>query len=159
MNVSRVRLLGTFLLCALVGGVAGYQIHAQPAQAADAPYTAPSINHPRRIVLSLSERNPARVQEVINNVANTQAYYSPGEAEIALVVYGPGIHSVLKSDSTVKEQIAGLQALGIEILACNTTLKTIHKTAADLLPGVKVVPNGIPEIVERQARGWIYVRP
>jgi hypothetical protein len=74
-------------------------------------------------------------------------------------VYGPGIHAVLKADSTVKARIDGLRAIGVEVLACGATLESMHKTPDDVLAGVPTIPNGLPEIVERQLRGWIYVRP
>lgn len=121
-------------------------------------YVPPSFDHPRKIVLSLSENTPARVNEVIGNVGNVQRYYGADDVMIDLVAYGPGIHSVLKG-SPVSERIEGLIAIGVKVLACKNTLDTIHKTAADLLPGVTIVPSGIPAIVELEAQGWYYVRP
>lgn len=126
------------------------------AEATAAPAT---IDHPRRIVLSLSERDPARVNEVIGNIGNIQRYYGADNVKIAFVVFGPGVHALLKDESTVKARIAGLASIGVELLACGATMTSLHKTQADLIEGVRIVPNGIPEIVERQARGWIYVRP
>ena len=124
------------------------------------PTAAPAtIDHPRRIVLSLSERDPARADEVIGNIGNIQRYYGADNVKIAFVVYGPGVHALLKSETTVGARIAGLVAIGVEVLACQATLTSLKKTQVDLLPGVRIVPNGLPEIVERQARGWVYVRP
>jgi len=130
--------------------------------ASGGPYFAdpqPSFDHPRKIVLSLSESDPARVNEVLNNVGNIQRFYGADNVEIALVAYGPGIHSVLSDQSPVVERIKGLLAIGIHILACKATLDTIHKSPGDVIAGVEVVPNGLPELVELQMRGWIYVRP
>jgi intracellular sulfur oxidation DsrE/DsrF family protein len=120
---------------------------------------APSFDHPRKIVLSLSERDPDRVNEVIGNVGNIQRFYGADNVRIALIVYGPGIHAVLTRDTTVRARIAGLVAIGVDVLACNATLSTLHLGAADVLPGVRVIPNGLPAIVEFQAAGWYYVRP
>ena len=119
---------------------------------------APSLDHPRKIVLSLSERDPARVNEVIGNVGNIQRFYGADNVRIALVAYGPGIQAVLKG-SPVSERIKGLLAIGVDVLACKATLDTLGKNASDLIPGVQLVSNGIPEIVELQVRGWVYVRP
>ena len=119
----------------------------------------PTLNHPRKIVLSLSERDPERVNEVIGNVGNIQRYYGADNATIALIVFGPGVHALLAGESTVKPRIAGLIAIGIQIFACQATLDSLHKTKADLLPGVGIVPNGIPAIVEREVAGWTYVKP
>lgn len=125
----------------------------------EATAAPPTIDHPRRIVLSLSERDPVRVNEVIGNIGNIQRYYGADDVKIALVVFGPGVHALLTRESTVKERIAGLVSIGVEVLACGATMSSLHATQADLIEGVRVIPNGIPEIVERQARGWIYVRP
>jgi intracellular sulfur oxidation DsrE/DsrF family protein len=125
----------------------------------EATAAPPTIDHPRRIVLSLSERDPVRVNEVIGNIGNIQRYYGTDNVRIALVVFGPGVRALLKDESSVKPRIAGLVSIGVEVLACAATMASLHKTQTDLVDGVRIVPNGIPEIVERQARGWIYVRP
>ena len=119
----------------------------------------PTLDQPRKIVLSLSERDPERVNEVIGNLGNIQRYYGADNATIALIVFGPGVHALLASESTVKPRIAGLLAIGVQIFACQATLDSLHKTKADLITGVAVVPNGIPAIIERQVAGWIYVKP
>ncbi len=144
------------LACMIPGFPATAQSTDMPAPFAS---PAPSFDHPRKVVMSLSERSPDRVNEVLSNVGNVQRFYGADNVRIVLVAYGSGIHAVLASDSTVKARIAGLIAIGIDILACNATLETLHKTPADLLPGIVVTPNGIPEIVELQADGWYYVRP
>lgn len=126
-----------------------------------APFASPqpSFNHPRKIVLSLSEREPERVNEVIGNVGNIQRFYGADNVRIVLVVYGPGVHAVLKKDSAVPARIAGLLAIGVDVLACDATLQSLRLKASDLLPGVQVTSNGLPAIVELQLAGWTYVRP
>jgi intracellular sulfur oxidation DsrE/DsrF family protein len=120
---------------------------------------APTLDHPRKVVISLSESDPARVNEVIGNVGNIQKFYGADYVRIALVVYGPGIHAVLRDQSHVVDRIKGLLAIGVHVLACQATLTTLHKTKDDLIPGVQTVTNGLPEIVELQMRGWTYVHP
>ena len=133
------------------------------AQTAESPgaYSSPqpSIDHPRKVVLTMSERDPARMNEIIGNVGNIQKFYGTDNVRIALVVYGAGISAVLKGDSPVRPRIAGLVAIGVDVLACDATLKSMKLTATDLIPGVKVTPNGLPAVVELQVAGWYYVRP
>ena len=59
----------------------------------------------------------------------------------------------------MRARIAGLLAIEVEVLACGATLIALKRSPADLIEGVRVVPNGLPEIVERQVAGWYYVRP
>ena len=148
-----MRLLAALVLLLLAGSTS---VRADEPMFSD---PQPSIGHPRKVVMSLSESDPARVNEVISNVGNVQKFYGVDNVRIALVVYGPGIHAVLKNESTVKARIAGLLAINVEVLACSATLESLHKSSRDLLEGVKAVPNGVPEIIERQVRGWIYVHP
>ena len=131
------------------------------APATSTPYSSPqpSIDHPRGVVLSMSERDPARMNEIIGNVGNIQKYYGTDNVHITLVVYGPGIYAVLKNDSPVRARIAGLVAIGVDVLACDATLQSLHLKQNDLVPGVRVVPNGLPAIIELQVAGSYYVRP
>jgi len=119
----------------------------------------PSAEAPRRIVLSLTENDPARINAVLNNVAHVQQFYGAGRVRIELVAYGPGVAVLLKSDTTFAERLEKLQQVGLLPVACHHSLDAQGKTPDDLLPGVTVVPSGVPEIVERQLMGWIYVRP
>lgn len=119
----------------------------------------PSMDAPRQIVLSLTSKDPAVVNGVLSNAINIQKYYEMDNVELAIVAYGPGIRAVLKGDSPAPERIQSLIDYGIDIIACRNTLETIHRPVEDLIDGVDHVQAGIPEIVERQLRGWVYVKP
>lgn len=118
----------------------------------------PDIDNPRRIVISLSEDEPKRINAVLSNIVNIQKYYDAAQVKLAVIAYGPGIAAVL-NDSPVAQRIAGLQDLEVEFIACGATLDTLKKSPADLLPEVKIVPNGLPEIVERSLTGWTHLQP
>jgi intracellular sulfur oxidation DsrE/DsrF family protein len=134
---------------------------AFPARAMDTVLAdpKPSMDQPRQIVFSLAENDPARVNAVLSNIGNVQKFYGIDNVKMALVAYGPGLVAVLKDDNPLRARIEGLMAIDIEIIACGATMETMHKTEADLIKGVEVVPNGLPEIVERQLRGWVHLRP
>lgn len=118
----------------------------------------PTIDNPRRIVISLAEDDPGRINAVLSNIVNIQKYYDAEQVRLTVIAYGPGVSALLKT-SPVKGRIAGLQALEVEFIACGATLETLKKGSVDLLPEIGVVPNGLPEIVERSLRGWIHLRP
>lgn len=122
-------------------------------------YPQPGLDAPRKIVISLSEDDPKRIGAVLNNIVNIQKYYDAAFVRLAVVAYGPGIHAVLKGGNPVAGRIASLQALDVEFIACGATLETLGKSRNDLLEDVAVVPNGLPEIVERGLEGWIHLRP
>lgn len=118
----------------------------------------PDIGNPRKIVVSLSEDDPKRINAVLSNIVNIQKYYDAAQVRLAVIAYGPGIAALLM-DSPVARRIAGLQDLDVEFIACGATLETMKKSEADLLPEISVVPNGLPEIVERGVTGWIHLHP
>ncbi len=127
-----------------------------PARAAD---TAPNWDNPRKLVLQLDSADPAKITMIFNDAINTQAYYGDDNVKIAIVLFGPGVHAVLKGDSPVPERVASLVYQHIELVACGLTLAALHKTADDLLPGVATASAGVPELIERQLKGWVYVAP
>lgn len=145
-----------FLLSALLALFFAVSANAAETVLAD---PKPSIESPRRIVFSLVESDPARVNAVLTNIGNVQKFYGIDNVEIVVVAYGPGLRPLLKDETSVRARIEGLMAINVEFLACGATMETLHKSATDLIDGVDVVPNGLPEIVERQLRGWVHLRP
>jgi len=119
----------------------------------------PTVEAPRRIVVSLAEGDTARANAVFSNVINIQQFYGTDRVELAIVLYGPGVRHVLKSDSRVAERVASLQAYDIAFIACGNTLEAMGRPHDDLLDGVEVVKNGLPEIVEKVLAGWVHLRP
>lgn len=119
----------------------------------------PTPDKPRRIVLSLTSGDPAEINGVLYNVANIQKFYGQDNVEVAVVAYGKGIVALLKGQSPVAERIQSLKQYDVAFIACGNTLTAMNKKAEDLLPGVEHVTAGIPEIVERQIKGWMFVKP
>ena len=118
----------------------------------------PDFANPRKIVLSLSEKDEARVNAVLNNIMNIQKAYGQDNVELALVAYGPGIWSILK-DSPVRKRIESMQLYEIEFIACGNTLDAIHKTEDDMIDGVVWTRAGLVELVERRLSGWVDIKP
>ncbi|WP_239256347.1 DsrE family protein [Listeria ilorinensis] len=46
----------------------------------------------------------------------------------------------------------------VEFIACCNSLAANHLYAEDLPPMIEIVPNGILEVVERQAEGYGYIK-
>ena len=130
---------------------------AAPAQAMMAD-PEPSFDNPRKVVVSLSEKDDTRVNAVLNNVANIHKAYGMDNVELAVVAYGPGIWSVLK-DSPVRDRVESLQKYGVTFIACGNTLDSVHKGDGDLIDGVEKVQTGLVEIVERRLSGWVDIKP
>lgn len=116
----------------------------------------PSFDNPRKVVMSLSEKDEKRMNAVLNNVANVQKAYGMDNVELAVVAYGPGIWALL-SDSPVRARIESLQKYDVTFVACGNTLDSIHRD--DLIDGVERVQAGLVELVERRLSGWVDLKP
>src|SRR3546814_5252916 len=50
----------------------------------------PTIDAPRRIVVSLAEDDPKRINAVLSNIVNIQKFYDAAQVKLAVIAYGPG---------------------------------------------------------------------
>lgn len=119
----------------------------------------PSMDAPRRIVISLAESDPARANAVLSNIVNIQSFYGQDLVRIMVVAYGPGVRHLIGGESEVALRVESLRAYDVEFVACGATLEALGIGAEAVLPGVAVVQNGLPEIVERVVEGWVHLRP
>ena len=119
----------------------------------------PDMDDPRRIVLALNTNDEAAVNNLLFNVVNIQKFYGQENVQLAVVAYGAGVRNFLKSESKVAERIQSLLLYDISFIACGNTLDATGRTREELLEGVEHAQAGLPEIVERQLRGWIYLKP
>ena len=123
------------------------------AQAAD------SAKPPKyRLVFHISENNPGQWNLALNNAFAFQKNVGKDNARLEIVAIGPGLN-MLKAESKVRDRITQALDQNIDVVACGETMKATHVTEADLIGGVRVVPGGLIEIVEREQAGWAYVRP
>lgn len=142
-----IRLLAAVLLaCA---AAAGGTAHAAEAVAAT-PVREQAI-------FAVSDADPAKWNLTLGNIANALDAIGADKADIELVVYGPGI-AMLKKDSAVAERVAAVLGRGVRIAACQNSMRGFGLEAADLVPGVGVVPSGVVELIRREHAGYAYVR-
>ncbi|HZD78538.1 MAG TPA: DsrE family protein [Actinomycetota bacterium] len=111
----------------------------------------------RGVIVHLDEGDPAKQDAVIRNIANLVAEL-PVASSVELVVHGPGLDAVL-ADGEHGGRVRELIDRGVAVAACANTMRRRDIPAEALLPGVRIVPAGIAEVVQRQWQGWAYVRP
>ena len=108
------------------------------------------------VVIQVSDNDPAKWNLALNVVKNLQAAMKGVKAEV--VVFGPGIH-MLKFDSEIANRLEQAKKDGVEIKACQNTMKAQKLNEKDMHPSIGYVPAGVVEIVQKQKQGWGYVRP
>ena len=127
--------------------------HAEPG-----PQQAAQKTAPHRLVLKVSENDPASWNLALNNAENVQQVLGKDKVRIEIVAYGPGLN-MLKSESKVANRLTAALDANVGLIACGTTMRKMKLTEADLAGGIKVVPAGVVHIMERQSEGWNYVKP
>ena len=113
---------------------------------------------PNRVVMQVSDNDPAKWNLALNNARNLQADLGASNVDVEIVAYGPGI-GMLKSDSVVGSRIAEALSAGVKVVACDNTMRGQKLGKDDMLAGVGYVGAGVVEIMQRQQQGWAYLRP
>lgn len=113
---------------------------------------------PTRVVVQVSEADPARWNLVLNNVKNLQDDLGADKVTIEIVAYGPGI-GMLKFDAPTNSRVSDAIKSGVAVQACENTMRNQKLVHADMHPGVSFVPAGVVQIIRRQQEGWAYLRP
>lgn len=122
-----------------------------PAQAQQAPSRA-------RVVMQVSDNDPAKWNLALNNAKNIQADLGAANVDIEIVAYGPGIN-MLKAESTVGNRVDEAIGAGVAVVACENTMRNQKLAKADMLPKVGYVNAGVVELMQKQQQGWAYIRP
>jgi len=122
------------------------------AQAGDAG------SHKNKVVLQVSDNDPAKWGLALNNARNVQVDLGEDMVDIEIVVYGPGI-SMLKGGSPVAPRVAAALKTGVKVVACENTMKAQKLVYADMLPDIGYVPAGVVELMKKQQQGYAYIRP
>jgi uncharacterized protein len=95
--------------------------------------------------------------QAIVDAQNLLATFGPAQVEIEVVVRGPGLAMLMKSDTEFADKLAALDRQGVRFSVCGQTLAASHSTARELLPFVTVIDSGVGELVRRQESGWSYI--
>jgi len=126
--------------------------------AAGAQGTAATGQKRHKLVIQVSDNDPAKWNLALNNAKNVQDDVGAANVDIALVAYGPGI-GMLKLESPVGARIAEALKANVRVVACENTMRAQKLGKDDMLPAISYVPAGVTEIMKKQGEGWAYLRP
>lgn len=111
-----------------------------------------------KVVVQVSDNDPAKWGLALNNARNVQADLGQDMVDLEIVAYGPGI-GMLKDDSPVATRIAAALKSGVKVVACENTMRAQKLAHADMLPDIGYVPSGVVELMQKQQQGYAYIRP
>ena len=124
---------------------------------------APGASHAQKsdrykVVLQVSDNDPAKWNLALNNARNIQADLGKDNVDVEIVAYGPGL-GMLKADSKVGPRLAQALDGSIGLMACENTMRNTKTTKADMYAGISYVDAGVVHLMMRQREGWAYIRP
>lgn len=119
-----------------------------------------------RVVIQVTQNDPAVMTMALNNAENLVNYYKDkGEKiEVEFVAYGAGLTMLRSDTSPVKERLASMAASmkNVTFSGCGNTLEKqakLENKNITLVSEAHIVPAGIARIVDLEEQGWTYVRP
>ncbi len=121
---------------------------AQAVQAQKQPY---------KVVFDITNQDTAMHQKVIkwiDLILQTNA-----NPELEVVFYGQSLNMVTSGKSAVSKDVERLAALkNVKFAVCEHAMM-VHKITKDqLISGVTTVPDGIYEIISKEAQGFGYIK-
>ncbi|TAK85376.1 MAG: hypothetical protein EPO20_10105 [Betaproteobacteria bacterium] len=149
---SAISRLASALLLAAAAVLAPVMSHAQ----ATAQGTQKADRY--KVVLQVSDNDPAKWNLALNNARNIQQDLGKGNVDVEIVAYGPGL-GMLKMESKVADRLAQALDNNVALLACENTMRNTKVQKSDMYGGIGYVDAGVVHIMKRQREGWAYVRP
>ncbi|GAA4325677.1 DsrE family protein [Pontixanthobacter gangjinensis] len=112
---------------------------------------------PVKIVFDVTSDDVKVHQKAVRHVKMMSEAYPDSDFEI--VVYSGALDMVLNDKSSVAEDLKMLAGdEHVTVAVCSGTMARENADESALLPGVKVVPDGILEIAQKQSQGWSYIK-
>jgi uncharacterized protein len=112
---------------------------------------------PYNVVFDITNNEPAIQQRMITLVK--EIIGADPNAKVEVVFYGNSIAVVDKTKSAVLDDISKLsENKQVQFRACAVAMKKHNLDESGLVSGVQTVPDGIYEIVKKQAAGYAYIK-
>lgn len=114
-----------------------------------------------KVVFHVDLNDEKRLDIALANVTNLLKGIAGKEYSAVVLFNGPGVNLV-KAENCAdghKEAIAGLQKEDVVFEACQNAINKFGIAPEELVDGCKVVPSGIPELIELQNSGFAYIKP
>ncbi len=116
-----------------------------------------SQEKPVKIVFDVTSNNTDVHKSAVRHVKAMSEAYPDSKFEV--VMYSGAMDMVLKDKSSVAEDIEALTKKdNVNFVICEGTMKRHNIDNSQIITGVKSVPDGIIEIIEKQQEGWGYIK-
>lgn len=111
---------------------------------------------PYRVVFDLTSSDTAVHHSLLRLVGEITATHP--EAQLEAVFYGQSLGMLKKDNADAQKITSILSKPNVTFAVCQVAMKRHNLSAGDLLPGVKTVPDGVYEILQKAHEGWGYIK-
>ncbi len=109
-----------------------------------------------KIVFQMVSKDTADHNAMVRQLSNILKL-SPG-TRLEVVCHGPGLSFIHKEKSMVLTSLGSLSNQQVDFVACEFTMQQKNIKREQLMDQCRTVPGGILEIVEKQEKGWSYIK-
>ncbi len=111
-----------------------------------------------KVILHVNEKN--KLEKALANIHNL-LNCNPN-LKIELLIHDEPIKELITENAKTDNlfnTLSDISSKGVVIAACNNSLNKFDIPKDSLLPFVKIVPAGIMELIDKQHKGFAYVKP
>lgn len=120
---------------------------------------------PWRVLLHVTSDDPYRMNVLLNETESILREYQNRQQKVSIqiIANGKGLNLLRNDKSAYGKRIAKLQADydNIIFMACAQAMARVQKKtgkAVELLPGTRIAPSAVSEVLDRQKQGWTYIK-
>ncbi len=112
---------------------------------------------PYKVVFDLTSADQTDQRAVLRWIKEVSSVNPKTEMEV--VMYARGLDLVVSGKSTMASEVAeAIKGSHAMFSVCAIAMKNQQVEKSQLLPDVRIVPDGIGEIVAKQRAGWGYIK-
>ncbi len=110
-----------------------------------------------KIIFDISSSDTADHSTIIRQVNNVLK--QAPDTKIEVVFHGKAVYALVKDRTTLNDKIDELvNKKNVVIAACNNSLIRLNISKNELLSSVIVVPVAMLELMDKQEKGWSYIK-
>ena len=118
---------------------------------------ASAQENPVKIVFDVTSSNTGVHESTMRHVKMMSKAYPDSMFEV--VMYSGAYEMVVKDKSAVSDEMEALaKNNNVDFVVCQASLNRHEIDASQLVAGVRAVPDGILEIIQKQGEGWGYIK-
>lgn len=127
---------------------------------AASPEGKPFANH--KVVLQISDGDPARQTLVLNVANNLINHYGADNVDVEIVAFGPGLRLLFAENPNIARIDSLADGPGVRFSACSNTVAAITRMRGqepELNPHATRVAAGVVQIMDLTADGYRLIKP